>query len=174
MRHLQQIDLQRNDLSATNLLLAYCLYFWESFAAGYAFEVQIFRDLKAARIVFESHNIRERKERRLPYDLRVLGLYGDIKTSLYFLFVGRSQTLPHDFYITRFYDKKGRQRTLVVMLKPEAWNLINGETITMQLEEAVQAFPTPVRVELKVGQAVIVDYQIWKRKVLSYQYEEEP
>lgn len=168
--HFEEVGLQRDDLPATNLFLAYSLYFWESFTVGYAFEVQIYRDLTAVGMVFESHNIRDRKDRRSFYDLKVLGLYGDIKTSPYFLEVGRNQDLPHDFYITRFYDKKGRQRIFVVMLKPDAWNLINGETITMLLQDAIRAFPSPARVELQVGPIVIVDYEIWKRKVLSYQY----
>lgn len=171
--YFQQAGLQRDDLPATNLFLAYSLYFWESFAVGYAFEVQIYRDLTAAGIIFETHNLRDRKDRRSFSDLKVLGLSGDIKSSLYFLDVGRNRDLPHDFYVTRFYDKKGRQRILVVMLKPEAWNLINGETITMLLQEAVEAFPSPARVELQVGTVVIVDYEIWKTKVLSYQYEWE-
>lgn len=180
VKHLQQVDLQRPEWPLTNLLLSYCLYFWESFTAGYAFEVRIFRDLTASGMIFNAHDIRSRQERYLAYDLEVLGLYGDIKTSTYFLKVGRSQKLPHDFYITRFYDtypaksdKKGRQRILVVMLKPAAWNKIDGQTVTRLLEEAAEAFPSPVRVELDVGPIVVADYEVWKEKVLLYQYGKE-
>lgn len=171
VRHLQDIGLQRYDSLYTNLLLAYCLYFWESFASGYAFEVEIYRDLTATGIVFDSHDILDYKGRRSFHDLKVLGLYGDIKTSLYFLHVGRSKQFPHDFYVTRFYDKKGRRRTWVVMLKPEAWNQINGDTIEMLLEDAAQAFPMPASVQLEVGKIVVADYQVWKTKVLSRQQE---
>ena len=173
VKHLQQVDLQRPEWPETNLLLSYCLYFWESFTAGYAFEVRIFRDLTASGMIFNAHDIRSRQERYLSYDLEVLGLYGDIKTSTYFLKVGRSKKLPHDFYITRFYDKKGRQRILVVMLKPAAWNQIDGNTVTKLLEEAAEAFPSPVRVELDVGPIVVADYEVWKEKVLLYQYGKE-
>jgi hypothetical protein len=74
--------------------LAYCLYFWESFAAGYAFEVEIFRDLSASGIRFKAHDIRTRRSRLSPYDLEIMGLRGDVKTSFYFLYVGRGQGLP--------------------------------------------------------------------------------
>ena len=90
--------------TASNLLVAYCLYFWESFAVGYAFEVEIFRDLSASGIEFSAHELRDRRARLSAHDLVVLNLYGDIKNTLYFLQVRRSQQLPHDFYITRFYE----------------------------------------------------------------------
>lgn len=67
------------------LLLSYWLFWWRSFTLGYAFEVQVFRDLEAENIVFTAHDIRNQAERRSPYDLEVLGLRGDIKTSFYFL-----------------------------------------------------------------------------------------
>lgn len=170
--HLGQVGLRRVGLPDTNLLLAYCLYFFHSFATGYAFEVQIYRDLTASGIVFDAHDILDRKSRFQPYDLSVLGLYGDIKTSLYFLRVGRSQKLPHDFYITRLYAK-GRARTLVVMLKLDAWKQIDGDTVARLLEEAVQAFPNPVSVKLDAGTVVITDYEVWKSKILSRQYSQE-
>jgi len=158
----------RHDIPETNLPLAYCLYFWESFAAGYAFEVEIYRDLTAAGIDFEAHDIRNRHARRSPYDLKVLGLQGDIKTSLYFLYVRRGRGLPHDFYITRFYQGY-RQRTLVVMLKPKAWDQIDGDTVKASLEKAARHFPLPATAKLEAGTIVIVDYEVWKQKVLRRQ-----
>ncbi len=165
---LRQGGLRRPDLPETNLLLTYCLYFWESFAAGYAFEVEIYRDLTAAGIAFEAHDIRDRQGRLSPYDLKVLGLRGDIKTSLYFLYVGRGRGLPHDFYVTRFYEGR-RRRTLIVMLKPEAWTQIDGETVAVVLEQATRVFPTAALVELEAGKIVVADYAVWKIKVLHRQ-----
>jgi hypothetical protein len=169
---LQQSGLRHPDSPESNLLLAYCLYFWESFAAGYAFEVAIYRDLTAAGIAFEAHDIRHQRGRLSPYDLRVLGLRGDIKTSLYFLYVGRGRGLPHDFYLTRFYEAD-RQRTLVVILKPEAWTKIDGDTIVKTLEQALSAFPKAALVELESAKIVVVDYAVWKTKVLHRQHREE-
>jgi hypothetical protein len=172
VKRLQQAGPRWPDLLETNLLLAYCLYFWESFAAGYAFEVEIYRDLTTAGIAFEAHDIRDRDARSSPYDLKILGLRGDIKTSLYFLYVRRSRGLPHDFYVTRFY-RGSHRRTLVVMLKPKAWDQIDGETVTALLEEAARAFPTPVMIELEAGTVVIAAYEVWKAKVLRRQQERE-
>lgn len=168
--HLRQVGLVRSALPQTNLLLAYCSYFFRSFAAGYAFEVQIYRDLNQSGIIFEAHDIRDRQARRSFHDLKVSDWHGDIKTSLYFLRVGRSRRLPHDFYVTRLYVK-GRPRILVVMLKPEAWNKIDGETVTRLLDEAVGAFPQPVSVKLKAGTVVIADYEVWKTKIFLHQHK---
>ena len=89
------------------LLLSYWLFWWRSFALGYAFEVQVFRDLEAEKIAFTAHNILEPTERRSPYDLKVLGQLGDIKTSLYFL---RFRAAGHQIYriisILLDYDNK--------------------------------------------------------------------
>ncbi len=91
VRRLIETGLRDPEVRETNLLLAYCLYFWESFAAGYAFEVEIFRDLSESGVVFKAHDIRDRHSRLSPYDLEILGLRGDVKTSFYFLYVGRGQ-----------------------------------------------------------------------------------
>ncbi|MFQ5856665.1 MAG: hypothetical protein ACE5LU_13595 [Anaerolineae bacterium] len=80
--------------------------------------------------------------------------------------------MPHDFYITRFYEG-GRQRTLVVMLQLATWEQIDGETITSLLAEATRHFPQPARVELERGSVVIADYNVWKQKVLQRQGEME-
>ena len=154
--------------TGANLLLAYCLYFWESFATGYAFEVEILRDLTQAGITYQAHDLRNRQSRLSAYDLRVLGLYGDIKTSLYFLHTQRARGLPHDFYITRIYEGE-RQRTLVVMLQLDAWAQIDGDTVAALLREVTQLFPTPVQVEIEGKKLVITEYAVWKTKVLRRQ-----
>ncbi len=74
----------------TECLLAYCLYWWASFARGYAFEVEILRDLDAAGIRFRAHDLQVRAERFSPWDIALLGLRGDIKSTTYFLYVARS------------------------------------------------------------------------------------
>lgn len=166
--HLRQARLYRIDIPETNLLLAYCLYFWESFTKGYAFEVEIYRDLTKSGVTFQAHDIRDRVARLSAYDLAVLNLKGDIKTSSYFLFIGRGYGLPYDFYITRLYKGK-RQRTLVVMLQTNAWKEIDGDTVAALLHEVTDHFPAPVLVTLEQGVVVIAEYEVWKEKVLSHQ-----
>lgn len=168
LQHLQQAALYDPTVPTSNLLVAYCLYFWESFAMGYAFEVEIFRDLHAAGIDFTAHDIRDRQARRSAYDLVVLKLFGDIKNTLYFLQVERSRRLQHDFYVTRFYEGQ-RRYTLIVMLQLAAWETIDGDTIKGLLQEATRRFPHPVQVEFASGTVVIVDYAVWKAKILRQQ-----
>ena len=171
VNQLQQTNLRQPSITASNLLLAYCLYFWESFALGYAFEVEIYRDLIRSGIAFQAHDIRERAARFSAYDLQILNLKGDIKTSLYFLYVARSRSLAHDFYITRFYEGK-QQRTLVVLMQPHAWEQINGDTIKAILEEATKKFPSPVMVQIEDRPIVIMEYNVWKERVLQKQHRE--
>ncbi len=171
VNQLHQANLRQSSATATNLLLAYCLYFWESFALGYAFEVEIYRDLTNSGVDFKAHDIRDRVSRFSAYDLQLLDLKGDIKTSLYFLYVARSRGLSHDFYITRFYEGK-RQRTLVVLMQPHAWDQINGETIKSILEEATKQFPSPVMVKIEDRPIVIMEYNVWKGRVLKRQHRE--
>ena len=165
---LQEASFYDSEVPAGNLLVAYCLYFWESFAMGYAFEVEIFRDLRASGIDFSAHDIRDRRARLSAYDLVVLNLYGDIKNTLYFLQVRRSQHLQHDFYITRFYEGQ-RRYTLIVMVQLAVWETIDGDTINGLLYEATKQFPRPVQVALDTGSVVVVDYAIWKAKILRQQ-----
>jgi hypothetical protein len=82
---LQKAGLLRRDVPYTILLQGYCLYWWQSFSRGYAFEVFIMRDLQANRIAFKMHDIRNQDDRYSPADLVVQNLLGDIKTSIYFL-----------------------------------------------------------------------------------------
>ena len=74
------------------------------FCRGYAFELEICRDLDVAGIHFTSHDLRVREQRFSRCDLTVLGLIGDIKNMTYFLYVGRSFPLTCYFYITRLYN----------------------------------------------------------------------
>ena len=168
---LKEANLRQSGIAASNLLLAYCLYFWESFALGYAFEVEIYRDLTNSGVDFQAHDIRERAARYSAYDLQILNLKGDIKTSLYFLHAARSRGLAHDFYITRFYEGK-QQRTLVVLMQSYAWDQINGDTIKAILEEATKQFPSPVMVHIEDRPIVIMEYNVWKERVLQKQHRD--
>lgn len=168
LNHIKNVGLYDSSVSGSTLFVSYCLYFWESFATGYAFEVEIFNDLQINGIAYQAHDIRNRQSRLSPYDLEVLGQRGDIKNTLYFLQVGRSQRLSHDFYITRFYEGQKRY-TLIVMLQLDVWQKIDGDTIVGLLDEATRQFPHPVQVKLGKGYVVVADYTIWKEKILKQQ-----
>jgi len=150
------------------LLLGYWLFWWEAFATGYAFEVHVFRDLKVSNIAFVAHDIRSGEGRRSLYDLEVLGLHGDIKNSLYFLRIGRSPGMRHDFYITRF-RYQGRERVMVVLMQPAAWKQIDGDT-ERTTWAAIKKTLLPVASVLHKGREVIlVSYEVWKARVLYRQ-----
>ena len=133
---LHERNLYQRDLSASKYLLAYCYFWWDSFARGYIFEVRIFNNLKTSGISFIPHKLRQRAERFARSDLIIMGYEGDIKTSTYFLHTTRTRLLLNDFYITRLYDASQRERILVVMLKEEFWNLLDGETIPSNIRQA--------------------------------------
>ena len=168
---LQKAGLVRPAAPHSQVLLAYILHWWESFAAGYAFEVEVFHDLRESGIEFEAHDLRDRVARRSSYDLKVLGLPGDVKTSLYFL---RRPERPSvsQFYITRL-ETKQRTRTLVVFLKPEAWAVINGETLVTHLERLSEVLPQTAQVQVGSFELIVADYEVWKDKVCRKQSEEQ-
>jgi len=163
---------QRRLGSEARLLLAYWLFWWEAFATGYAFEVEIFRDLKASNITFIAHDIRSREGRRSLYDLEVLGLRGDIKTSLYFLHAGRSPGVRHDFYISRF-RYRGRQRVIVVLMQPAAWKRIDGEPEHTTWAAIKAALPAVASVRHEGREVILVEYEAWKVRVLHRQQKQE-
>ena len=146
------------------LLLGYLLFWWRAFATGYAFEVQVFRDLTASKIAFTAHNIRSQIERYSSYDLEVLGLYGDIKTSLYFLRFGRSPGMRHDFYISRLRQRK-RVRIMVVLMEPAAWKQINGDAKRMTWAEIRASAPTVASVLHEGYEIILIAYEEWKIRV---------
>ena len=55
------------------------------------------------------------------------------------------------------------------MVQLAAWETIDGDTIFGLLREATRHFPLPVQVELESGNVVVVDYAIWKAKILRQQ-----
>jgi hypothetical protein len=168
---LEQADLVHREATESWLLLAYCVYWWQSFARGYTFEVEIIRDLQAAGVEFHAHDIRQRSERFSPADLVVLGLLGDMKTSTYFLQVEIGD-LSNDFYITRLVEA-GHPRTLVVFQKSPAWEKIDGDTVDGDITEVMALLPRPVRLRRDDRELVVVEYKVWKRKVLQIQRGEQ-
>lgn len=152
-------------------LLAHCLYWWNSFGKGYFYEITIFEDLRDEGIEFVAHDLSEPNERRSAYDLIVLQRRGDVKTSTYFLHVARSLPLQHDFYITRLFSVTRRVWQNAVILRPEFWDEIDGETHTTTLDNALSVFPDVVAVFMRGARYVIVDYAIWKQKVKARQHK---
>jgi len=159
---------RRSDVPETRLLLSYLLYWWGAFARGYALEVEIFRDLRNNGVQFQAHNLLDRQQRYSPSDLTVSGMAGDIKTSIYF--VQAAAPLGHDFYIMRLLVR-GRKYMLVVLLKPAAWDTIDGDTVPGDPDTVVDRLPAPVRIRHHGHELVVVDYDEWKRRILRLQGE---
>jgi hypothetical protein len=155
----------------TECLLAYCLYWWASFARGIIFEVETFRDLETAGIRFVAHNLRVRQERFSPCDLTLLGLKGDVKNTTYFLYVARSFPLTSDFYITRIYDPTAGRYVPIVMTAREAWEHIDGDTVPGDLTHVPQLLPQVVGVVFLGYDLIVVEYQLWKQKILQRQQD---
>ncbi|MGH9842725.1 MAG: hypothetical protein ACREEM_28610 [Blastocatellia bacterium] len=82
--NLEQGGLYHEDVTGSEYLAAYCLYWWTSFARGYRFEAAIMRELQTAGIAFTAHDLRVRAERLSAYDLVVDRRLGDIKHTTYF------------------------------------------------------------------------------------------
>jgi muramoyltetrapeptide carboxypeptidase LdcA involved in peptidoglycan recycling len=80
--------------------------------------------------------------------------------------------MSNDFYITRLYEK-GRERTLVVFQKPDAWDTLEGgTTIPGTLETILDLLPTPVQIKLHDIILIVVDYETWKQMVHQKQLGE--
>ncbi len=155
----------------TRFVLAYCLYWWNAFTRGYTFEVEVLRDLTDSGIIFWAHDLRDRSQRLSPCDLIVLGSEEDIKTSVYFLHIGRG-TLRCDFYITQIFDAQGNPRR-VVMMKSSFWARIDGETARAELSQVAALLPSAVTFTHVDQPLIVADYVEWKAKVKAYQQSQE-
>ncbi|MDQ3010364.1 MAG: hypothetical protein M3X11_06640 [Acidobacteriota bacterium] len=153
-------------------LAAYCLYWWTSFARGYRFELEIFRDLRAAGVDFTAHDVCSRSERRSPYDLVVQRRLGDIKHTTYFLYTARSLPLTCDFYITRLYDSLWKRYRRVVILTESAWYDLDGVVADALLTEAADRFPDPVGIIFEGQRLIVVTFDLWLEKIRQRQQEE--
>ena len=49
---------------------------------------------------------------------------------------------------------------------------INGDTIKAMLEEATKQFPSPVMVQIEDRPIVIMEYNVWKERVLQKQHRD--
>jgi hypothetical protein len=164
-------DFFRRDVPTSQFLMAYCLYWWYSFSKGYTFEIEIFRDLASAGIVFESHNLLSPQERRSRHDLVVSFFRGGVKTSTYFLHTSRTATLHSDFYITQIMGRE-RKAIKVVFLRKQFWDEIDGETLSSALALLPRVLPKPALIIHHSVPWVVVDYALWKEKILSIQKQE--
>jgi hypothetical protein len=164
--------LYHEDLPGSELLAAYCLYWWTSFARGYRFEVTILRQLEAAGIKFSAHDLRVRAERLSPYDLVVSQRLGDIKHTTYFLDMARSLPLTCDFYITQLYVTHQRRYHPIVILTAAAWHDLNGPVEPATLEAAADHFPAPVQIQFEGQPLIVVTFALWQRLVRKRQAQE--
>ncbi len=170
--HLEQNGLYHEEVTDSEYLAAYCLYWWTSFARGYRFEAAILRQLQAAGIAFTAHDLRVRAERLLPYDLVVNRRLGDIKHTTYFLYTARSLPLKCDFYITRLYHARRRRYEQIVILTEEAWHDLNGAVQTGTLEAAADFFPAPVQIVFEGRNLIVITFDLWKERVKRRQRQE--
>jgi len=153
----------------TQLVLVFFLYWWQSFTKGYAFEVEILHDLAIGSIPHQAHDLRDRQARLSPFDLTVMGFRGDIRTSTYFFTVERGRDLPHDFYITRLWNRRTHRWQKVAMLKPTFWATLDGETRPSRLEEVLDILPDVAEIRLDTQRLVVVEYEEWKERVKTRQ-----
>ncbi len=168
---LEQAGVQLAGSVGERCLIAFCQYWWTSFGKGYVREVAVFRDLKAAGIVFDAHDLTDKHQRFSPYDLMVSGWRGDIKTSTYFLHTRRGFPLVNDFYIVGLFDETTRRKLGVVMMKPPVWVKLDGEPLPCELREVARHFPQPTQVTVRDATLIVVEYELWKRRVLQYQQQ---
>jgi hypothetical protein len=153
----------------SRLLMAYCLYWWQSFCKGYAFEVEIFRDLERSGLRFQAHDLLDPAARRSPHDLLISNFRGDVKTGVYFLLKASGERVSSDFFITRVWLPTRRARTLAVFLQDVTWEAIDGETLLTLLSDLGEVLPRPARIPYHGGHLVVADYADWKERMREYQ-----
>lgn len=166
---LRASSLWRTDAPSTQFLVAFCLYWWQMFVRGYAFEVTIQRDLVESQIAHVAHDLHYRQERLAGHDLEVMGFIGDVKTSTYFVLARRSEMLAHDFYITRMYNAAARRWHRIVWLKPAFWKLLDGEPTPTAYDAIWETLPRVASITLRSRAFIVVFYDEWKRRVIARQ-----
>lgn len=153
----------------TRWLFAYCIYWWNSFANGYIFEVSVLKDLQKEGIVFSERDIRNSAVRFTSADILIEEWTGDMKNSTYFFFVARSYPLICDFYITRLFNAERRRYDWIVILNKRMWMNIDGETKASDFHHLDECLESPLHFELSSNIFIAVSYLVWKQKLLRYQ-----
>lgn len=166
MATIRQRGWLRAGIPESRLLASYLLYWWNSFARGYAVEEEVFRDLRRNGIVFWAHDLRDPDQRYTPADLVVNGRAGDIKLSISFL--QRGGSVRHDFYIVRIW-RSGQARTFVAMLQPDVWEELNGDTVAGTLDMLQDNLSTPLRISDRGQTLVVLSYEEWKARIYRQQ-----
>jgi len=169
LAELQQLGPEEPQTLPEQLLFAYCLYWWRSFAKGYILQFAVYRDLTSSGVQFDGIDPLNPEQRYAPNDLIVSGWRGDIKASMYFVHTARGARLMHDFYIVRIFDSNSRIYRWAALLKEVIWKAINGEPTPGDWDEVPRMWPQPVRVMVHNQSLVIVPYDLWKVKILTQQ-----
>jgi hypothetical protein len=169
---LRTVGLWQGDVPDSQLLVAFCLYWWQMFVRGYAFEVAIYRDLAASGVAHTAHNLRDRLARLSGHDLEVMGFQGDVKTSTYFMLTRRGERLAYDFYITRMYHVNEKRWYRAVWVNPLFWRVLNGEPTPVAYEAIWQILPGVAQITLRGREFVVVFYEEWKQRVIARQTKE--
>lgn len=162
MATIRQRGWLRAGMPESRLLASYLLYWWNSFARGYAVEEEVFRDLRRNGIVFWAHDLRDPDQRYTPADLVVNGRAGDIKLSISFL--QRDGPVRHDFFIVRIW-RSGQAHTFVAMLQPDVWEELNGDTVAGTLDMLRDNLSTPLRISDRGQTLVVLSYEEWKTRI---------
>jgi len=150
-------------------LFAHCVYWWNSFANGYIFEVSVLKELQKAGIVRAVRDIRNRDERFASADILIGEWTGDVKNSTCFFFVARSYPLLCDFYITRLFNAESRQHDWIVLLNTGMWTKIDGETKASDFHHLDDCLEAPLHFELFGNLFIAISYGTWKQKLSRYQ-----
>ena len=129
-----------------------------------------------------------REERFSEFDLFILEFCGDIRgvigetetfreTSTYFLFLRQQTPAAADFYITRLFSRQRKWLLVtfparaIARAKEIIWNVINGETQTCRFDDLPDVLPQPAKIQVGELTFIVVDYDVWKRKVIKKQFE---
>ena len=108
-----------------------------------------------------AHDFTKLTERYSSYDLSVSGWQGDVRTSTYFLNVARTRTLSHAFYITRLWHRQRQQRVWAVVMQPDVWATIDGDTEVVKLSDAPQYFPAVSEFYWRNRSLIVAEYTVW-------------
>jgi hypothetical protein len=173
LTELHGAGLWRADVPESQTLVGFCLYWWQMFVRGYAFEITIYADLASSGVIYTAHDLRSPQTGRAGHDLTVMNFHGDVKTSTYFVQSSRSRTLEHDFYITRMYHSHARQWHRTVWLKPAFWQILNGIPTPVEYSAIWQVLPGVAQIALHTRQFVVVLYDEWKQRVIDRQVKEK-